>query len=84
MYMIFSRQTAAKARFALAKTCKDVLYSREIRQKECIGVATVITFACSDFVGPDLGSILVESYVHRNEHIRLCSLCSTQGLSCHP
>ena len=31
--------------------------------KECIGVASVITFACSDFAGPDLRSILVEGYV---------------------
>ena len=38
----------AKARLAPAKTWKDVLQSRENRQKECIGVASVITFACSD------------------------------------
>ena len=67
-----------KARLAPAKNWKDVLQCRENRQKECIGVASVIsrliTFACSDFAGPDSGPILVEGYVHGNEPIRLGSL----------
>ena len=49
MYMVFFR----KARFAPAKTWKDVLHSRENRQKECVcGVASVITFACCTFALP--------------------------------
>ena len=42
------------------------------------------TFASSDFARPDLGSILVEGYVHGNEHIRLCSqaLKTLAALAC--
>ena len=72
----------AKSQFAPAKTWNDVLYLRKIRQKECIGVASVITFASSDFARPDLGSISVEGYVPGNEHIRLCSLKTLAALAC--
>ena len=39
---------SAKALLSPAKTWKDVLHSRENRQKECIDVAPDITFPCSD------------------------------------
>ena len=64
----------AKAQLAPAKTWRDVLQSRENRQKECIGVSSVVTFACSDFAGTDSGSILVEGDVHGEKPIRLHSL----------
>ena len=51
-----------------------MLQSRENCQKEWISVASVITFACSDFARPDSGSISIEGYVHGNEHICLGSL----------
>ena len=68
----FSR---AKARLSPAKTWKDVLHSRENRQKECIDAASDITFACSDIIaGPNLGTTSIEGYVHGDVPIRLGSL----------
>ena len=64
----------AKARLAPAKTWKDVLQFRGNRQKECIGVASVITIACSDFARPYSGSFLIEGCVHGDKPIRPCSL----------
>ena len=52
------------------------MQSCENRQKECTGVAPVITFACSNFAGQDSRSILVKNYVHGYEHILLGSLKS--------
>ena len=51
----------AKDRLEPAKTWKDVLHFRENRQKECIDVASDITFACSDIIRPDLGTALIEN-----------------------
>ena len=50
---VFLRQV----RFTPAKTWKDVLHSQENCKRECISVASVITFARSesDFAWPDLG-----------------------------
>ena len=47
-----------------------MLHSGENRQKICIGVASVITLACSDFARPDLGPTPAEGYVRGDEHIR--------------
>ena len=62
----------AKARLA-AKSWKDVLDSRKSCQEECLGVASVITFACSHIDGPD-SITSVEGYVHSDENIQLGSL----------
>ena len=48
---VFSRPSS----IGTCQTWKDVLHSGENRQKECIGVASVITLACSDFARPGLG-----------------------------
>ena len=61
-----------KARLSPAKTWKDVMHSRENRQKECIDAASDITFACYDIIaGPDLGTTSIEGYVHGDVPIRL-------------
>ena len=64
----------AKARLEPAKFWNDVQNSRKTRQEECLGVASVITFACSHISRSDLGMILVEGCVHGNANIRLGSL----------
>ena len=61
MYTVFPCQS-------FIGTCQNLegcAASRENRQKECIGVASVITFVCSDFTTPDCWSILVEGYFGR-------------------
>ena len=66
----------AKARLAPTKTWKDVLivlHSRlfTVKSPERFASVRVITFACSDFAGLDLGSISVEDYAHGYEHVQL-------------
>ena len=61
-----------KARLSPAKTWKDVMHSRENRQKECIDAASDITFACYDIIaGPDLGTTSIKGYVYGDVLIRL-------------
>ena len=60
----------AKAPLEPAKSWNDVLNSQE----ECLGVASVITFAFSHISRSDLGMILVEGCVHGNANIQLGSL----------
>ena len=61
----------AKARLEPDKSWKDVLDSRKNRQEECLGVASVITFACSHISRSFLEMTLFDSYVHGNANIRL-------------
>ena len=53
----------------LGRMCAD-------HEKECIGIVSVIVFACSDsgFTRPDSGYISFKGYVHGDEHIWLCYL----------
>ena len=64
----------AKARLEPDKSWKDVLDSRKTRQEECLGVASVITFACSHISRSDFEMTLIEGYVHGDANIRLGSL----------
>ena len=64
----------AKARLEPNKSWKDVLDSRKTRQEECLGVASVITFACSHISRSDFEMTLIEGYVHGDANIRLGSL----------
>ena len=59
----------AKARLEPDKSWKDVLDSRKNRQEECLGVASVITFACSHISRSFLEMTLFDSYVHGNANI---------------
>ena len=58
----------------LGTSWKDVLDSRKNQQEECLGVASVITFACSHISRLDLGMILIEGYVHGYANILFGSL----------
>ena len=51
---------------------KDLLHFRENHQKECIDAASDVEFACYDIEGQDLGTTLIEGYVHGDVPIRLC------------
>ena len=72
----------AKARLAPGKSWKDVLDSRRSHQEKCIGFTTVITFACADMFGPDLGTTSIEGYVHGDKNIRLDSLKLWLPINC--
>ena len=72
MCMVF----CSKARLEPAKSWKDVLSFRKNWQRECLGVASVITFASSHISRSpaDLGMTLVEGYVHSDANILFGSL----------
>ena len=70
----------------LNQTWKDVLYSREISQKEAWTFALDVTFACFDIARPGLGTALRENYVHADETFRLGSFprnTGTRRCLCH-
>ena len=46
----------------------------QIPPEECLVVASVVMFACSDIFRPDLGTTLIMCYVYGDETILLCSL----------
>ena len=55
-------------------TFKALLDSRKERQNECLGVADVITFTCSDLSVTEPWTFSVEGFVHGNREIGGCSL----------
>ena len=61
----------AKALLVPAKSWKVVLDSQNNRQNECLGIASVITFASSDIDRQASGTTSVKGYLHGNEHILL-------------
>ena len=73
--LVFSLQSLIVA----CQTWEDVLHylenSQNLAQKECIDTASDMMFACYDIIaGPDLGTTLIEGYVHGNVPILLGSL----------
>ena len=66
----------------------DVQIFRENRFKECIDVVTLfLTLACFDIARQDLGTALMENYVHADETFRLASsprnTVTRSSVSCH-
>ena len=64
LHRAFTWFLRAKAQLSPSKTWKDVLHSRQNSQKECIDAVLDITFSCSYIVRSDLGTALIEDYVH--------------------